>query len=245
MPIDEQIGNSSVATMMEIKHCHRIIPGHMGGDYSDANTIMLTVSEHATAHKVLYEQYGHWQDRVAWQGLAGIIGHEEAVRQANIEAHPKGRKLSLETRAKMSLARIGNKNARGNKGKKLSPEHIAKIRVRLEKVWTNPEYWNRIRIANTGKKRSPEVVEKMRQFALKNGTGLWNKGKKRSQETIGKIRASRLRKTLTPEIRAKISKSVSKAMLGNKNALGCVRSPEVKAKISATKRRNREMLKNG
>ncbi len=54
----------------------------MGGSDDPSNLIELTVEEHAEAHRKLWEEHGRWQDKLAWQGLAGIIGHEEAVYEA-------------------------------------------------------------------------------------------------------------------------------------------------------------------
>lgn len=53
----------------------------MGGTDDPSNLIELTVEEHAEAHRILYEQHGHWQDKVAWQGLLGLIGHDEIMRE--------------------------------------------------------------------------------------------------------------------------------------------------------------------
>lgn len=64
---------------MTIYHKHHIIPRHMGGTDDPDNIIKLTVEEHALAHKKLYEQYGKIEDKLAWQGLAGIVGKEEII----------------------------------------------------------------------------------------------------------------------------------------------------------------------
>ena len=64
-----------------MKHTHHIIPRHMGGTDDPSNLIELTIEEHAEAHRILYEQHGHWQDKVAWQGLLGLIGHEDIMRE--------------------------------------------------------------------------------------------------------------------------------------------------------------------
>jgi ABC-type phosphate transport system substrate-binding protein len=73
-----------------MKHLHHIIPKHMGGTDEPENLIELTVEEHAEAHKKLWEQYERWEDKLAWQGLAGLIGKEELIKQMLIEAAKKG-----------------------------------------------------------------------------------------------------------------------------------------------------------
>jgi len=67
-------------------HNHHIVPKHMGGTDSQENLIGLTVEEHAEAHKNLFEKHGHWQDYVAWQGLAGLISKEKLVKKIQSEA---------------------------------------------------------------------------------------------------------------------------------------------------------------
>lgn len=62
----------------------------MGGKYIPSNTIKLTITEHAEAHRLLWLKYGHWQDRLAWQGLSGQIGKEELMHQLFSEAGKKG-----------------------------------------------------------------------------------------------------------------------------------------------------------
>lgn len=68
----------------------------MGGTDDLSNIEHLTIKQHSNAHKVLYEKYGHWQDKVAWMGLAGIIPHEECIRLAIVEGSKKGAKISNE-----------------------------------------------------------------------------------------------------------------------------------------------------
>ena len=60
-------------------HKHHIIPKHMGGSDDPTNIVELTIEEHAEAHRKLYEEYGHWQDKVAWQGLAKLITKAELI----------------------------------------------------------------------------------------------------------------------------------------------------------------------
>ena len=68
-----------------MKHKHHIIPKHMGGTDDPENLIELTVEEHAEAHRVLYEKNGHWEDKLAWLGLSGQIGCDEAIFLAKSE----------------------------------------------------------------------------------------------------------------------------------------------------------------
>jgi hypothetical protein len=73
-----------------MKHKHHIIPRHMGGTDDPSNLIALTVEQHAEAHRLLYEQYRHWQDYVAWQGLAKLDANFDAAKQSIIEGGKRG-----------------------------------------------------------------------------------------------------------------------------------------------------------
>jgi hypothetical protein len=48
--------------------------------------VELTVEEHSLAHKNLFEQHGRWQDKVAWMGLANMIGKEEVIEMIQRES---------------------------------------------------------------------------------------------------------------------------------------------------------------
>lgn len=64
-------------------HIHHIIPRHMGGTDEPSNLIELSVSDHAEAHRILYENYGKLEDRLAWLGLSGLIGKTELSIEAS------------------------------------------------------------------------------------------------------------------------------------------------------------------
>jgi hypothetical protein len=132
---------------------HRIIPGHMGGIYTDDNIVLLTIEEHAEAHKQLYEKHGKYEDWLAWKTLSGQIGKEalteelENLRRAHISESLRGREVTQETRLKISEA---------NKGKPKSPEH----RVALSKARMGKAPWNK------GKTFSAESKKKMSNAKL-------------------------------------------------------------------------------
>ena len=81
-----------------MKHKHHIIPRHMGGTDDPSNLVELTPEEHAEAHRKLYEEHGHWQDYVAWQGLAKLATKEEHVKMLLSEAGRKGGKMASRKR---------------------------------------------------------------------------------------------------------------------------------------------------
>lgn len=62
----------------------------MGGTDDPGNIIELTIDEHAEAHRILYEKYGKWQDRVAWMALSGLINKEEILKEVLSNAGKMG-----------------------------------------------------------------------------------------------------------------------------------------------------------
>jgi len=59
----------------------------MGGTNDKSNIAELTIEEHAEAHRKLYEEHGHWQDKIAWKALSGQITNQEANRLKRIESN--------------------------------------------------------------------------------------------------------------------------------------------------------------
>ncbi len=92
---------------MTVFHRHHIIPRHAGGTDDPSNIERVTVAEHADRHRLLYEEHGRWQDRVAWLTLSGQIGFEEA----NLLAAAEGgkRPKTPEHRAALSRAKTGQR----------------------------------------------------------------------------------------------------------------------------------------
>jgi len=99
-------------------HKHHIIPRHMGGTDDSSNLVLLTVEEHAEAHKKLCEEHGREQDLIAWKTLSNQITIDEARRMA-VSISLKGKPKSKEQKEKMSIAR--KKRGGITTGMKLSP----------------------------------------------------------------------------------------------------------------------------
>ena len=120
---------------MQILHKHHIIPRHAGGTDDPSNLVYLTITEHAEAHRLLYEQYNRQEDYLAWRGLAGLIGKDEIVKEkcSLNSSRPGdlnpfyGKKHTEETKLKISEK---NKGHSYNKGIPKSDEHKKKLSER-------------------------------------------------------------------------------------------------------------------
>ena len=75
-------------------HTHHIIPRHAGGTDDPANLVLLTVEEHANAHKLLYEEFGRIQDKVAWLSLSGQLSKLETISAVRYIGSKKGARVS-------------------------------------------------------------------------------------------------------------------------------------------------------
>ena len=121
--------------MKHILHKHHIIPKHAGGNDDSNNLVLLTIEEHAEAHRILYEQYSRQEDYLAWRGLTGSIGKDEMIREkCSLNSSRPGKlntfygmKHTEETKQKISAKRKGHSD---NKGIPKSEEHKKKISER-------------------------------------------------------------------------------------------------------------------
>ena len=88
---------------------HHIIPKHMGGTDDPGNLVELTVEEHAAAHRILYEQYGKIEDKIAYLGLEKQIGKDELLLEKSRLGGTRNRGISKTADHKMNIS----KNAAG------------------------------------------------------------------------------------------------------------------------------------
>jgi hypothetical protein len=130
----------------------------MGGTDEASNMVLLNIDEHAEAHRLLYETHGLLEDKLAWKGLAGLMGKEEIM--AALYKDPTHRK-------KISDACMGREP--WNKGK-----------TGVQVAWNKGIAWDeetklkmsgpRPDVKNAGKyTRSDEIKEKQSN-AAKNET---------------------------------------------------------------------------
>ena len=161
-----------------IYHNHHIIPTHAGGTDDPENLVRLTTAEHAEAHRLLYEEHGRWQDKLAWQGLSGRIGKEEIIKE--LQSQPR----SEETKQKLRGPKTEEHKAklRGPK----TEEHKAKMRKpKLDEHKANmrgskPEEAK----AKMRKPKSAEHRENIRLAKMGNDHGCKNRPLSQTPEAI-------------------------------------------------------------
>jgi hypothetical protein len=139
-------------------HKHHIIPRHAGGTNDPSNIIMLTVEEHANVHKKLYEEYGRWQDEVAYRMLSGQISAQDATIEA-IKKTQTGRKHSFEEIEKRRKSRIGKKHSEDTK-RKMSENNAMKGKT------LSDEQKKILSVTHKGKELSENHKEILRQTHL-------------------------------------------------------------------------------
>jgi hypothetical protein len=102
----------------------------MGGSDEPSNLIELTVEEHAEAHRKLWEKHGHWQDKIAWQGLSKMVNKIELISQMQSQALKEyhSKKEVKEKYKKLNEERWQNK------------EHRDYISSCTKKQWENIEF---------------------------------------------------------------------------------------------------------
>ena len=153
---------------MRIYHRHHVVPRHAGGTDDPSNIIVCTIEEHAEHHRYRYEMTGDEYDRIAWQGLLGMITKQETIRQAQIEngrrngrAQLGRRKQSEETRRKIAEANRGKKHSEETLRKMRGRKHSEEARRKMCSRKHSEETRRKLADANRGKKHSEEARRKM------------------------------------------------------------------------------------
>ena len=85
---------------MIIYHRHHKIPKHMGGTNKPSNIELISIEEHAQRHKDLFEQFGCWQDKLAWLMLSGQMTKQELTHEKQHHIH-LGKPKSEQQKIKM------------------------------------------------------------------------------------------------------------------------------------------------
>ena len=116
-------------------HRHHKIPFHAGGKDVPSNIEQLTPKQHAEAHRQLYLKYGRMEDKIAWQGFAGMIGKEEIIEQIQLLAASKGGIASgggfrgkTHSEKSKHLISIHNKGKQSFLGHRHNADSIARMR---------------------------------------------------------------------------------------------------------------------
>jgi len=115
-----------------MKHKHHIIPRHMGGSDDPSNIVELTLEEHAEAHRVLFEQYGKLQDKIAWLMLSGKTTEGEKLR-ITLAADAFQNFVSDHKRSELWRKKISD----SLRGTKQTPESNQKRSASLKQTYTN------------------------------------------------------------------------------------------------------------
>ena len=136
----------------------------MGGTDDLENLIEVNIEEHAALHKQLWEEFGHWEDELAWKGLSKMIDKQDIISRVISNTH-KGKKISEETRKKMS-------DASPWKGKKRNSETIKKMSE-----------------AKKGRKLSQKQIDTMKSIFVGEGNPMF--GKTHSESARQKISEAR------------------------------------------------------
>lgn len=184
-----------------IYHTHHIIPRHAGGTNDPSNLIKLTIQEHAEAHRLLWEQYGRLEDKLAWLGLSNITDEAWKVSQ---ELATKA-KQQPEVRAKMS---------------QIKKQHWSKkeYKTKMLKIRSTASYKAKCR--QSALRRDPSVKQKLSEISKT----LWNdpkfKQKQKSgldkPETRNIMRRKAVSKWSEPQFRAKMIEAQRRRRLREK-----------------------------
>ena len=160
---------------MTIYHKHHIIPKHMGGTNDPSNLVTVTIEEHANLHKQLWEELGHWQDKVAWLALSGNynttpeiqseIGRNIANARVNTGTHPWLDKQKQSARAKQRILNGTHNFLNSEFQKEMNKRAFADGKH----PWLDKEKQRQKAIKRTEEGNNPFSGEKINRKMLENG----------------------------------------------------------------------------
>ena len=179
---------------------HHILPRSLGGSDDPSNIICLTVRQHYIAHWMLWKAYGGAM-AVAFDYMSGIKRYGSRLPSRTVEAlkadvskRISERPVSEETRKKQSQAKLG---------KKLTPEHIEKVRQTRIGMKLSDQWKANVSAAKRGRGNgrlgcAMSEQTKQRIGDAQRGTNNHMAGRKHSPETKEKMRISHMKRN-TPE----------------------------------------------
>lgn len=153
-----------------IRHKHHIVPKHMGGTDDPCNLVIVSVEDHANLHKQLWEDLGHWQDYVAWQGLIRNIDDAEIIR---LKQSYGGRQGGLKTKGILKTpehCRKMSESARGRPSPMEGKKHSLKTLKKMKKP-KSEEHRQSMKGRSGTWERTAEHKEKCRLVAIER----WSK----------------------------------------------------------------------
>lgn len=137
-----------------MKHKHHIVPKHAGGTDDPSNLIELSVEEHAEAHRLLFEQYGRWQDWCAWKGLLGVVPKVELM------------KIMYQQNA-VTTKEYWNSDKGEEKRQRLIERNKTKHKKIMEERWKNPTEAMKNRVCHGRTKGAKDIVKRKERYERK------------------------------------------------------------------------------
>jgi hypothetical protein len=205
------IERSKTRLLTEYKEIHHVIPKCMGGTNDKDNLATLTAREHFICHQLLCEIYPNEhklklalnmmcnmrsQNQIRYLPSSRVIAKAKEEGARAISIANTGKKRSDESKARYSLAQMGNKKGVGTVHTKEWKEKMSKARKGIPRPAHVVENLRLLASTRKGKPLSDEVKAKISAKL---------KGRKFSEEHKAKIVAANTGKTHSEETRKKIS----------------------------------------
>lgn len=171
-----------------IYHKHHIIPKHMGGTDDESNIVKLTVAGHAAVHLWLYETYGCWQDKIAYNVISGRIETESIIREINREAAIERWKNPV-YRNYMSLSTSNFLKKQWEQNQEYKEKQTERSRQHMIKMWQDDKFGEKVkRVASDTLKQT----WKDPKFRLQKSEEVSNRLKKYWQDPDYKKKMSKI-----------------------------------------------------